>query len=904
MSTFEPFEALLASAGSGKTFSLVSRYISLLFKDQSADEILALTFTNKAANEMQERIVQTLLKLESRQELDLIVSLTGLTKEQVLLKKAEVLDRFLRSDTKIMTIDSFFTKIVRKFALNASLMPDFSISSAQHEAKVIERFLKLCTIESESSRLVEFSILSSKRFGSIFKLLNELYVKEPEIRELEFEQVDISQHIKKIVILHKQMRDLFQGKKLSARAAKTLEATTVEELLKKSWIAKESMEYWDYKRVFESSMDDVLFKLQDEIALYMRAKEQLYLYHLKRLLDVYKSAKLMVAKDENELAFDDVNAVVYYLLKECIDRDFLYFRLDARVSHLLLDEFQDTSILQFDILRPIVDEIVSGGGVHDSRSLFLVGDTKQSIYRFRGGAKELFGEVVHRYGLHQDSLKINYRSSKNIVTFVNEVFRLKIDGYIDQIPKSEAKSGYVEVVESEDLLDSVKETVLRVLELGAKTDEIAILCSTNADILSVQEYLHADAIATSTQASKALINQKRVRALIAYVKYCYLKEPIYRYNFCALSDIPIQDIEPIDISNKTLQSLLKESVQKYRLFSDDIDILLFLEAVSRFSDIEEFLFTYERLEQNAASAQSDGVQLLTVHKSKGLEFEHVIVLDRLSRPRADRSAIIYEYESTTLRSLRLRQSGRDQFDSEYREILQGEARLRESDEINALYVAFTRAEKTLFVLKKTTSSKFDILDIDELEFGVLQTQHQDRSTDMPLKKIEYKALELGKQEGVLREDREICFDNFAAKSYGTVMHYVLEMMSDFDESSLKDALIVAANRYAQTVEPAAFESIEKRVERLVRFDEFLQLLDGEIVKEQPFSFDKKLYYIDLLIKRADEWIVVDYKSSLFDAQKHQNQVEKYMSAVEMIAGVKTSGYICYILEKEVKIVKV
>ena len=129
-----------ASAGSGKTFMLVVRYLSLLFQGASASKILALTFTNKAASEMQERVYQTLVDLEERGELDEIIKVTELSKTHILENRQRILDEFLNSSTKIMTIDKFFTQILRKFSLYASLMPDFSTFASQHELKLLSRF--------------------------------------------------------------------------------------------------------------------------------------------------------------------------------------------------------------------------------------------------------------------------------------------------------------------------------------------------------------------------------------------------------------------------------------------------------------------------------------------------------------------------------------------------------------------------------------------------------------------------------------------------------------------------------------------------------------------------------------------------------------------------------------------
>jgi len=147
-----------ASAGSGKTFMLVVRYLSLLFKGAEPSKVLALTFTNKAATEMSERIVETLEALESRTELFEIAKECGMAEKEILAKRAEVLGEFLNAHTKIMTIDSFFAQILRKFSLYASLMPDFSTANAQHEIKLMSRFLKEVSVANKRATLINLSL--------------------------------------------------------------------------------------------------------------------------------------------------------------------------------------------------------------------------------------------------------------------------------------------------------------------------------------------------------------------------------------------------------------------------------------------------------------------------------------------------------------------------------------------------------------------------------------------------------------------------------------------------------------------------------------------------------------------------------------------------------------------------
>jgi len=190
MSKFNNNLCYEASAGSGKTFMLVVRYLSLLFMGASPSKILALTFTNKAAREMQDRVVSTLEELENRGELDEIVKVTELSREYILLNRQKVLEEFLNSNTKIMTIDKFFTQILRKFSLYASLMPDFSTFSSQHELKLLSRFLKEVSVAGKKDTLITLSLQSNKRLESIFNLLDEFYVKKQELSHLTFTKVD------------------------------------------------------------------------------------------------------------------------------------------------------------------------------------------------------------------------------------------------------------------------------------------------------------------------------------------------------------------------------------------------------------------------------------------------------------------------------------------------------------------------------------------------------------------------------------------------------------------------------------------------------------------------------------------------------------------------------------------
>ncbi len=424
---FIDLHAYEASAGSGKTFSLVVRYLSLLFSGEKADKILALTFTNKAANEMQERIVNTLIDLENKGELAEIAKVLECTPQSLLAKRPEVLNALLKADTKVMTLDKFFAKILRKFSLHAGLMPNFSTFESQHELKVMARFLALVNTQGKDDALIKLSLLASKRLTDIFSLLNELYAKKNEMQNISFNPEAFIPHEQMVMNSFKELQSLVFSTDIGKRGRASMEAEDIDALIAKSWIEKETLEYWDFKKFFQPRMDELLHEIKVGLSRYMKAKESHFLSELFSLLDTYIEAKMLVAKEDEELSFDDITYLVFYLLKDesnkgRINSDFLYFRLDANINHMLLDEFQDTSTIQFEILRPLIEEMTSGQGSKERSSLFLVGDVKQSIYRFRGGKKELFYAVTDHFNVKVDQLRTNYRSEKEVVEFVNDVF--------------------------------------------------------------------------------------------------------------------------------------------------------------------------------------------------------------------------------------------------------------------------------------------------------------------------------------------------------------------------------------------------------------------------------------------------------------------------------------------------
>lgn len=900
MSQFEPFLAYEASAGSGKTFNLVVRYLSLLFMGEDASSITALTFTNKAANEMMERVIETLKSLEHRSELAEIARLSGISEQEILAQREKILLRFLRSDIHISTIDKFFGTILRKFALNAGIMPTYAAATAHHEVKFLERFLHEVEVAGEMESLTRLAQLSSKRLDDIFVLLSQLYAKHKEFDAIELPSATLEFNPYEHALgLADALSTLVLSKPLSDRARKTMEIEDYDALLMKTWLLKPSLEYWDFKKIYEPKMDELLRSIQETVRIQMAAREADFFGGLFRLLKIYIKSRTTIMRQNQELTFDDITLMVHSLLRGKVESEFLYFRLDSRMKHLLLDEFQDTSVIQFDILRPLIEEISAGKGINEGGSFFFVGDVKQSIYRFRGGVSALFYEVANHFDVQVRPLEVNYRSKSEVVVFVNRVFGAKMKRYIPQGSPESKKGGFVEVLTSEEPLKTLYERIDGLLKMGIAQDEIAVLCVTNSDARKLQEYLQEHNLDVVSEATSRLIHQRSVKAVIEYLRYCYFRADIYRYNCAALLGIDVSMIQHRMITDVSAQAI--DFIREHKI--GDKSAMMFIEQLNHYRDIEEVAFEIERLEANAPQSDLHGIRIMTVHKSKGLEFEHVLVLDRLGIPRSRGDSIVYEYEGLTLSRLFYRIKGREELDVEYKVALDKEKALESEDQLNGLYVALTRAVQSLSIIAKPKSSWFAPLELSEGTWGERIFETSRSQVSQSLEPLDYTAVSYGRQDEVVTLGQNETFD-YDAVQYGLALHYALEMMGNFKHESIHTAVESARKRYGARIGTEKIETIRGALQNLLSDETFCALTRGKHYKEKRFFYKGEMRIMDLLIESdAGDWIVIDYKTGQEENSSHKTQVKMYMEAVRALGGGHVKGYLCYLNQESIKFVE-
>ena len=903
---FKPYLALSAAAGSGKTFALSVRYISLLFMGESPGSILAATFTNKAAAEMRQRVVDSLRHLgENEAFLNAISTETGMSRDVLFQKQPEVLKRFLSSTAYIVTLDSFFSMILRSASLELGLEPDF-VTKEQAEEALEKHFLEEVDGNGLLPSLVKLAMdIEDKRFRKIFELMQNFYKVDPLLPAVSEVILSVSKEEEACEILRLEMLKALENAGAADRCLKQFDTKSVKELFGKKLFEKETLgEHSWYKKVANADIEAVYAALKQRLSLWAKAREMVVLQHIFRIYDYYRNATITNAVSSGILTFDDLTYFTYRLLKEIPSREFLYFKIDAKFKHILLDEFQDTSTLQYKLLEPLIEEIFAGEGQSDFKSFFYVGDTKQSLYRFRGGVEELFDWVAQKHGIVVEQMDTNYRSSRHVVEQVNRWFENSMEGYIAQKSRPDAQEGYVEVFDSEALIEDAVAQAQRLLELGVNVDDIAFLVSTNKDGQKLQEACEKEGISTLLKTSSSLKNVPKIAALVSMVSYLFAGEKI---DAEAMLQNVGRELGQIDLSRFSVfmspLQIVDGLIREFGYFDNDPNILKLLEFASGFSDIPTFLEEFRTSSISVAAHSIHGAKIMTIHGSKGLEFAYVIVLDKLTRPNSDKAPLVFHYnDELSIDQILYRTQNREHFDDNYARIMEERKASALKDRKNVLYVALTRAVEGLIVIKKPEASIFDEIAMTPIKLGSLSVERSALSVQKEQKQTPSVVItNYGTQE--IPEKREDEEKDLEAILFGTALHYALENLGSFDEESLKNAMTSVRNRYGQLVGEAGIVEIEKRVRDLIENEIFQSLLENaQIMKEQSLSFEGELKQIDLLLAYEDHMLVIDYKSSKKYRLKHQNQVNYYKRAIESITEKPTEGMIVYLLEEGIEIV--
>lgn len=818
---YNPFlsVALSASAGSGKTHALTTRLITMLLSGIGPSEILAITFTNLAANEIRKKLfdrVQAIVKQDEK-EVALFTDILKEKPEIVIEKALNLRTRLIKqfSLIQISTIHSFFARIVRNFPKETGCVFDISVID-----EIMKKSLVGMAIEQFFGDLEKDEVSRMRFYNFIFSYRGTKITTAGTIRDI-YNEVDSKYYILKDLIargdgLNDVEREFIKRKafllsrELDSRINFLVEVMSefidkygenrnigsfirhLESFLKYRNI-RNLMALTPFKRDVESGMVNYLGTVcktlpPDEAGRFERALSDIrasiisYLYaemeyFIHSWIEIYiKINRYLCAikKDAQAVDFSDIEYRALDFLSGLTDFEYFNFHTGSRFRYILIDEFQDTSKLQWDALNFIVRNSLLNNG-----NLFYVGDLKQSIYRWRGGEPWLFEKVLSDLSISKKYLTYSYRQSSALLSFVNTVFKNLKEGIFPSYPyekqslqpekEEEKQKGYVRITQYDErskLVDEVANQIIILQKLGVNLSDIAVLCRKNSEIEEIEKSLLKNGIPYISIGKSKLLGDYSVMDVVNIINFILnpgeeiylaglLRSPIFRFTYEGLNRcrpgkgrVSLQGLaETRPGLYNTLTSLLLRAHYLspsgfLRSVYEEFAVLnAYPQKREALLALYEFAYTFENtggsitlydfanyLKDNSQllslnMSEEGGVRLLTVHSAKGLEF-HSIIVPFLSQPfkfRPDNSLLFLRDDSGKTNRYAIAKSSYETYFSNFKGIpeLFKETDLNyKIDELNILYVALTRAEKNLVMLPLADRGGMSIGDVLISSFDV------------------------------------------------------------------------------------------------------------------------------------------------------------------------------------------
>lgn len=822
-----------ASAGSGKTFTLVKEYLKKLLLVEATDyykQILAITFTNKAVGEMKKRIVEQLVAFadenakESPGDMQkLIAEEIGLSHSLIQKKSKHILRHLLHdySGFSVETIDKFNHRIIRSFAKDLKLNSNFEVS-LDSDILLEEAVDRLIAQAGQDRAITDYllqytySQLNQDKSWDIRRdIIKTAGLLNSETNKTSLDK--LKEHsLTDFQVFAKNLQNTIQenfanGQKIASDTLALLESMgvpdnaftgsyfpkflhKVAEDIKTAKVSDEtkwqqqieSGEYVYYKKTTPESEKQQIDSVKNElnqaflgIKTYVERNKvyQLVLRELlpMALINLVGNERSDIQKEQNLLLIGDFNYLLHEQVKDQ-PAPFIYERLGERYRHFFIDEFQDTSQLQWENMLPLLDNALSQGfEIGLPGSAMLVGDAKQSIYRWRGGYPQQFIGLTKEdlpFQIEPDQKKVihldtNYRSAENIIHFNNRFFTqtadiFKNETYKDlykvgnQQKKNKKEGGYVHIemlpkpTQERNNNTLHQEKVVELIENlqldpSVSLSDICILVRKNSQGVLISEALAENNIPMISSETLLLKNSKQVNALLnamrlllypenkeARVKLCY-----YLYDALSIEEDKHDFLSKL-MEKHSLQGFLKalasngieidlEAVTQAGLYQTfellikklEIDkhnnayLFSFMEFVHHYEQTEATtkhqFFDYWAVKSDRlsipSSKQSEAVQIMTIHKAKGLEFPIVIVpfsnsqigdLGKTSSwlPWQDDKSNFEEVYVSVNDSL-------TKFDEHYHQHYDEIFETEVLDELNNVYVAFTRASQELYIITDT-----------------------------------------------------------------------------------------------------------------------------------------------------------------------------------------------------------
>lgn len=831
MSTQTQVTIYNASAGSGKTYSLVKNYLKALILSSYKNKhrhLLAITFTNKAVAEMKERVLKTLedfafYKDEENDVPHMLVEIsldTGIDHHVISKKAKALLNEILHSYAAfdIVTIDTLTHRILRTFFKDLNLSGNFEVSLDVNDliAQAVDRVIeKTGTDEKITEVLVNYALQKTDedKDWNITRDLNKiasLLTKENDaavmvnMQEHSLEDFDklskvLSKNKGELVLQIKEKANSllntfltlgiedyhFTAKTFYKHVAALAQYPKSVQFNSKSKYQNDIENYTFYNKSTEEHAKSAIDDIRDPLISFFKETKALHFQILKlsefytklvplSTLHLINEELQKIKEEENILLISDFNAIIHKSLKDQ-PAAFIYERLGERYTNYFIDEFQDTSMVQWNNLTPLIENaLISESNDTTPSSLLLVGDPKQAIYRWRGGKAEQFIDLAKGNTPFPssktaiESLNKNYRSHKEVIRFNNAFFThiaqtfdnpsySSIYRQDNQQKENSLEDGFVSLnfIEAKTNKDAEEVYPGRVLEIihkvsqeGFEKSDICILIRKNNqgadlaqflteqniqvvssdslliknsdivlfinDILSLQDQPHN--IPVAVRALNFVARQHNIEDTHVFLDswlqseetglYIYLEKLNIFFSSSTFASLPLYEGVEYVIRSFKLTALADAFVVGYLE-------TVFNYTTSHNSGVMGFLSYWEEKKDGLsihAPLQKDAVQIMTIHKSKGLEFPIVIFpyadanLSSLQNEHHWYDVPLEEYAGFSKLMI-----GHSEKIKNYSK--QGESRYMKRrseqrfDAINVLYVAFTRAVERLYVLSRFSESE-------------------------------------------------------------------------------------------------------------------------------------------------------------------------------------------------------
>ncbi|NER10106.1 ATP-dependent exoDNAse (exonuclease V) beta subunit (contains helicase and exonuclease domains) [Muriicola jejuensis] len=808
-----------ASAGSGKTFTLVKEYLKLILAEDGRQEfrrILAITFTNKAVNEMKQRILKSLSLFASDTEKTHNDALFLQVSEELSLPPAalcarsgrvlrEILHNYAFFD--ISTIDKFNHRIIRTFARDLKLPHNFEVvldkdlllsegidrmlGNARPGNRLTDLIVDFALEKIEEGKSWDVSYDLNKVGSMLFDENHLSFLKVLKNKDTDA-FLDLQKNLKRVI------RSLYGDiNKMATEVLKHIAEAGLERSDFRSGWFPDFMKKMQENPVGTNYKADWKANFGDE-ALYSKSLSEHKKTVIDGLMPRFTELWTPLREAHNRLLFlrniyqnlvpltllNALQKEIDTLLEERVQihisafntlisgqiRDqpapFIYERLGEKYRHYFIDEFQDTSLLQWRNLVPLISHALQSEDLQGRRgSLFLVGDAKQAIYRWRGGRSELFLNLIHGsdalFGIPPETkpLQRNFRSYKEVVNFNNRFFTSAVPYLNNELYRqlffqgnnqehTSLDGGLVSLrflekdTADRDLYHctEVMQVIGELLEKNVPYRDICVLVRSNIQGVKVARQLMEKRIPVISSDALLLESDPSVRFLINLLKHAsqttdlnvqydlllYLSKSEGRHAFISknLSDLPRlfknkYDFDTANFARRTPYDALEYAIEKFGLADvSHAFISALLDEILEFekhmeSGINSFLDHWEKNKGNwsiPAPENTDAVQLMTIHKSKGLEFPFVIFPFANANIYDDRGTQLWvNSRDEVLRGfdhlLLSKKAEMEGYNDASREVYLEEEHKQELDAFNVLYVALTRGIQGVYVISEMDLDK-------------------------------------------------------------------------------------------------------------------------------------------------------------------------------------------------------